>query len=180
MDVEDIRPGQNFAEAIDRTLAHCGTVLVVVGPRWSEILRQRAANSEPDYVVHEVSAALARKVNVVPVFVGGATAAALSGLPPALADLSFRQAVELRDSSFKDDCSRLAASLGLTRSRSLSRVALWSGVAMLVGLVLLIGAAVAGLGPWRASRERRTRVTGLLETAETQSRLTEYESAFDS
>ena len=29
MDVEDIRPGQNFAEAIDRTLAQCSIVLVV-------------------------------------------------------------------------------------------------------------------------------------------------------
>jgi hypothetical protein len=46
MDVEDIRPGQNFAEAIDRTLAQCSTVLVVLGPRWFDILRQCEATSE--------------------------------------------------------------------------------------------------------------------------------------
>src|SRR6185369_6653761 len=107
----DIRPGQNFSEAIDQTLAQCSTVLVVIGRRWFEILQQRAARSEQDYVVHEISAALARKANVVPVFVGGATAAALAALPDSLADLSFHQAVELHDASFKEDCNRLATSL---------------------------------------------------------------------
>jgi tetratricopeptide (TPR) repeat protein len=179
MDVEDIRPGQNFAEAIDQTLAQCSTVLVVVGPRWFEILEQRAAKGEQDYVVHEISAALARKANVVPVFVGGATAAALSGLPASLADLSLRQAVELHDASFKDDCTRLATSLQLARRRSLPKPLLWSAAAALVAVALLL-AANAGIGPWRASHERNARVAGLLATAATQSSLTEYESAFDS
>jgi tetratricopeptide (TPR) repeat protein len=179
MDVEDIRPGQNFAEAIDQTLAQCSTVLVVVGPRWFEILEQRAAKGEQDYVAHEIAAALARKANVVPVFVGGATAAALSGLPASLADLSLHQAVELHDASFKDDCTRLATSLQLARRRSLPRPVLWSAAAALVAVVLLL-AANAGIGPWRASHERSARVAGLLETAATQSSLTDYESAFDS
>jgi hypothetical protein len=111
MDVEDIRPGQNFAEAIDRTLAQCFTVLVVVGPRWLEILQQRAASGEQDYVVHEISAALARKANVVPVFVGGATAAAFSGLPASLADLSLH-----RLSSFATPVSRTTAAVLPRRS----------------------------------------------------------------
>ncbi len=179
MDVEDIRPGQNFSEAIDQTLAQCSIVLVVVGPRWLEILQQRAAKSEQDYVVHEISAALARKANVVPVFVGGATAAALSGLPASLADLSFRQAVELHDGSFKDDCNRLATSLELARSRSFLKPLLWSAAAAVLAIALLL-AANAGIGPWRASRERNARVADLLKTAATQSSQTEYESAVDS
>jgi tetratricopeptide (TPR) repeat protein len=179
MDVEDIRPGQNFAEAIDQTLAQCSTVLVVVGPRWFEILQQRAAKSEQDYVVHEISAALARKANVVPVFVGGATAAVLSGLSAALADLSFHQAVELHDASFKDDCTRLATSLKLARTRSLPKPWLWFAAAALVAIALFL-AANAGIGPWRASHERNARVAELLKTAATQRSQTEYESAFDS
>jgi tetratricopeptide (TPR) repeat protein len=179
MDVEDIRPGQNFAEAIDRTLAQCSTVLVVVGPRWFDILQQRAAKNEEDYVVHEISAALARKVNVVPVFVGGASAAALSHLPPALAALSFHQAVELRDSSFKDDCTRLAISLKLARTGSLPATWLWSGVAVAVAILIVLAFA-AGVGPWRASRERNAHVAQLLKTAAAQSGQADHESAFDS
>jgi tetratricopeptide (TPR) repeat protein len=179
MDVEDIRPGQNFAEAIDRTLAHCSTVLVVIGPRWFEILQQRAATSQEDYVVHEISAALARKANVVPLFVGGATSALLSGLPAALADLSFHQAVELHDASFKDDCTRLTASLGLARSGSFPKPLLWSSAAAVAAIGLFL-AVNAGIGPWRASHERGARISQLFNTAATQSSQTEYESAFDS
>jgi hypothetical protein len=180
MDVEDIRPGQNFAEAIDRTLAECATVLVVIGPRWLDILRQRAASHEEDYVVHEIGAALARKVTVVPVFVGGATAAELTGLPTALADLSFHQAVELHDTSFADDCDRLAHSLNLGRSRSIPRPLLWSAGVAVVTTAAIVASMTAGVGPWRGSRERRERIAQLLQTAATQSRQTEYESAFDS
>jgi tetratricopeptide (TPR) repeat protein len=180
MDVEDIQPGQNFSEAIDRTLAQCSTVLVIVGPRWSEILQQRAAKNEQDYVVHEISAALARKANVVPVFVGGATAAALSALPVSLAELAFHQAVELHDDSFNDDCNRLATSLKLSRARPFSKPLLWSGAAAALAAVALFLAADAGIGPWRSSGERRARVAALLKTAATQRSQTEYESAFDS
>jgi tetratricopeptide (TPR) repeat protein len=179
MDVEDIRPGQNFADAIDHTLATCSIVLVVIGPHWCDILRQRAANAQEDYVVHEISAALARKANVVPVFVGGAVPAALTGLPPALADLSFHQAVELHDSSFTDDCNRLAASLKLAPIGLLHSVWLWSAAAA-SALVMIALAATLGLGPWRTSHERKARIAQLLETAATQSGQTAYQSAFDS
>jgi hypothetical protein len=178
MDVENIRPGQNFAEAIDQTLAQCSIVLVIVGPRWFEILQQRAATSQHDYVVHEISAALARKANVVPILVGGATAATLSGLPPALADLSFRQAVELHDSSFKDDCTHLVESLKLTRTRSVSKPLLWSAAAVVTIATLLT--INMGIGTWRSSRERNARITQLFKTAATQSSQTDHESAFDS
>lgn len=180
MDVEDIRPGQNFAEAIDRTLASCSIVLVVIGPRWLEILRRRAEQSQEDYVVHEISAALDRKANVVPVFVGGATAAALTGLPAALADLSFHQAVELHDATFADDCGHLAASLRLGRTGSISKSLLWSAAAAVVVVVALVITASAGVGPWRASHERQTRIAQLLKTAATQTSQTEHQSAFES
>jgi hypothetical protein len=179
MDVESIQPGQNFAEAIDRTLSQCSSVLVIIGPRWFDILQQRAAKQEKDYVLHEVSAALGRRVNVVPVFVGGATAATLSQLPRELADLSSRQAIELRDDSFKDDCTRLAASLNLTKKRSVPNPWLWAGAVAVVAIALAI-AFIAGVGPWRAARERRAHVAQLLETAVMQNSQAEYESAFDS
>jgi tetratricopeptide (TPR) repeat protein len=179
MDVEDIRPGQNFAQAIDQTLARCSIVLVVVGPHWFDILQQRAAKGQEDYVVHEISAALARKATVVPVFVGGATAAALSGLPAALADLSFHQAVELHDASFIDDCTRLATSLGLAQTRSFPKPVFWFAAAAVAAIALFF-AASAGLGPWRASHERHARIALLFKTAATQRSQMEYESAFDS
>src|SRR5450432_235842 len=81
MDVEDIQPGQNFAQAIENTLKGCSHVLVVIGPRWHDILVARAQRTgEEDYVLHEIAGALTQKKTVVPVFVGGATPALLTAL----------------------------------------------------------------------------------------------------
>lgn len=178
MDVDNIQPGQNFEQAIESTLASCSHVLVVIGPRWHDILQARAQTSEKDYVVHEIAAALTKKKTVVPVFVGGATPIALATLPAALSDLPFHQAVELHDSSFSDDCTRLVTKLGFAR-KAWQRPVLWLGLAGALALLVLL-AAQFGLGPWHAARERSLQVARLLGTAQTHVRETEYESAFQS
>ncbi len=179
MDVENIQLGQNFAQAIEQTLSSCSHVLVVIGPRWHEILQQRALQpNEEDYVVHEIAAALNQKKTVVPIFVGSATPAAFTALPPALADLPFHQAIELRDASFNDDCTRLATRLRLTPTGPKTRMLALMGVAVLAILLLL--AAKAGIGPWHVSHERKLQVDRLLSTAQTDLRETDYESAFQS
>src|SRR5262249_53460502 len=97
MDIEDIAPGQQFAKTIDDTIARCDVVLIVIGPRWAEILYQRAQQSQLDYVCHEIEAALARRIAIVPVLVGGATVAELAGLPNRISALAKYEAAELRD-----------------------------------------------------------------------------------
>jgi len=186
MDVEDIQPGQNFAQTIDRWIGDCSAVLVVIGPRWLDCLHLRLKAKQRDYVAHEIEVALARKITVIPVLVGGASVNELTSLPPALADLSLRQAVELRDATFKEDFDRLAISLGLpgaaageipARPSPLKHAGVWAGA--FTGLiVLLLLANWIGIGPGHAYRERSIRVEQLLRTAEAQSALTEYESAF--
>jgi len=179
MDVEDILPGQNFAQAIEKTLSSCSHVLVVIGPRWHDILQARAQKpEEEDYVLHEVVAALQQKKTVVPVFVGGATASALTALPESLADLPFHQAVDIRDSSFNDDCSRLAAKLQL-QPTFLRKPLLVVGALAICGLLAFF-AAQAGLGPWKAGHERKLQLVSLLNTAQVHLQEKEYESAFQS
>jgi tetratricopeptide (TPR) repeat protein len=179
MDVEDIQPGENFAQTIERTLGKCSHVLAVIGPHWREILEARAKQQDEDYVVHELATALKQKKTVVPVFVAGATPASLTALPPELADLSFHQAVELHDSSFNDDCDRMAKTLHLTREWS-KKPLLWlvAGAAIL-GL-LALAAANVGFGPWHGAHERKLQVTGLLKTAHTQIERADYQTAFQS
>jgi tetratricopeptide (TPR) repeat protein len=171
MDVEDIRPGQDFAQTIDQTLGDCSAMLVVIGPKWIEILRARSKEQQEDYVAHEIEAALARKINIIPVLVGGANITQLSNLPKELAALPFHQAVELHDTSFKEDCERLAKGLGPRASHK--GLALWLGSAAALVILLL-----ALTGPWKASRERKIQIHQLLTTAQTQTKLAEYEAAF--
>ena len=181
MDLEDISPGKNFAQTIDETLAGCDAALVVIGPRWREILLSRLQDQDLDYVRHEIEAAIARKITVVPVLVGGATTSQLKTLPGSLASLPMYQAVELRDSSFKADCGRLAQSLGAPPDRSNVLLHKWFGVAgaaaALLGLVFL-ALYLTGFGPWSESRAHRAMIQQLIATAQVQMERSEYESAF--
>ena len=106
MDIQDIRPGQNFAASIEDTIATCDCVIAVIGPRWLETVQERA-QAHDDFVRHEIGAALKRGVTVIPVLVGGASMPAAADLPPELADLSLRNAVEVRDERFDDDVATL-------------------------------------------------------------------------
>jgi tetratricopeptide (TPR) repeat protein len=179
MDVEGILPGQNFAQTIEQILARCSHVLVVIGPHWREILDARAHRQDEDYVLHEVATALKQKKTVVPVFVGGAGPASLSALPDTLADLTFHQAMELRDASFNEDCDRLAKKLQLAPAfRGNLMLALPAAAVVLTLLILL--AANAGFGPWRASHERKLQVAQLAATATAQVQQEEYQSGFES
>src|SRR5260370_36211476 len=95
MDVESIPLGQNFAQTIEQTIANCAAVLVIIGPRWMEILRNRSDEHQQDYVCREIEEALQRKVTIIPVLVGGANIAQLTDLPESLIDLPLHQADEL-------------------------------------------------------------------------------------
>ncbi len=181
MDLEDISPGKNFVQTIDETLAGCDAALVVTGPRWRDILLVRLQEQKTDYVCHEIEAAIARNITVVPVLVGGATTAQLNDLPGPLASLPMYQAVELRDNSFKDDCVRLAQSLGSAPDRAGTALHKWVGVAgavaALIGLLFLVS-YWTGFGPWSESRAHWAMIQQLVATARVQMERTEYESAF--
>ncbi len=135
MDIQDIQPGQNFVRSIEGTIGGCDVVVAVIGPRWLEMLGERTADAQ-DFVRHEIAAALARNVPLIPVLVGGARMPRQDQLPTELAALSTRQAVEVRDDRFDDDVARLIAALDDTpalagatagaRRRSWSAVWKWA------------------------------------------------------
>ena len=113
MDIQDIGPGQNFATSIEDTIATCDCVIAVIGPRWLETVKKRA-DSADDFVRHEIAAALKRHVTIVPVLVGGARMPAAAELPQELAELSFLNAVEIRDERFDRDVVELETFLSNT------------------------------------------------------------------
>jgi hypothetical protein len=106
MDLQDIAPGQNFAQSIDETIATCDCVVAVIGPRWLEAIQRRAPGGE-DFVQHEIAAALRRDITVIPVLVGGARMPAADQLPPVMSGLRYRNALAVRDERFDDDVARL-------------------------------------------------------------------------
>ena len=97
MDVEGIEPGVDFVEAIDRAVASCEALIVIIGPNWlaTDSARKRRLDDPKDFVHIETAAALARHIRVVPVLVDGAVMPREEELPADLASLARRQAIEL-------------------------------------------------------------------------------------
>jgi hypothetical protein len=148
MDIQDIAPGQNFARSIDQTIAACDCVLAVIGPRWLDSIAAR--DGADDYVRRELVAALTSGVTLVPILVGGARMPTPAQLPPELAELSRRNALELRDEHFDDDIARLTSFLVAATGPSPAEpptAPAYPRRAMLAGLAIVL-AAVAAAAFW--------------------------------
>lgn len=114
-DVDTLRAGQDFEDAIRRRLEQCDACVVMIGPGWLRSQTadgQRRLGAPGDYVTMEIAAALARPdVPVVPVLVGGATMPSPTELPEVLQSLARRHAFTARDETWEADMDRLAAVL---------------------------------------------------------------------
>lgn len=161
MDVAAIRPGADFRKSIDQSLSSCGVFLSVIGTRWlsaEDGVGHRRIDDPADFVRIETAMALKRDIPLIPVLVQGAQAPQGKDLPPDLADLAFRNAIELRHARWEADVQMLVQHV---RSHLAERppapapmpavphgpppampmrgtaVALWGGAAALVAVGLL-------------------------------------------
>lgn len=112
-DVDDIRPGEDFVQAIQFHLRKVGAVLVMIGPHWlrASVEGRRRLDDPDDFVRQEIETALSSGKPLIPLLVGGAKMPAADELPPSLAALARRQAVVLSDASWRGDVAQLMASL---------------------------------------------------------------------
>ncbi|MGO9173721.1 MAG: tetratricopeptide repeat protein [Rhodomicrobium sp.] len=111
MDVEGhIKPGDNFDEVLAAQVAQCEVLLVIIGPRWADLLTARAGD-RGDWVAIEIKAALDQGKRVIPVLVGGARFPRAENLSEAIRALARKNAVGLRPDRFKADCQGLTHAL---------------------------------------------------------------------
>ena len=110
IDIDQIEPGEDFVEAINRKVATCDIAIVAIGPHWlhaSDPSGKRRLDDKEDFVRIEIVAALQREIRIIPVLVGGAQMPGKHDLPEALAPLSRRNAIELSETRFHADVNRL-------------------------------------------------------------------------
>jgi hypothetical protein len=113
-DLESLEIGGDFPAELDKALAGCSVVLVMIGPGWltAQTGGVRRLDQQGDFVRQEVAGALARKdVRTIPVLVGGATMPSSGDLPEELKPLASRNAIEISDSRWDYDVGRLADAL---------------------------------------------------------------------
>ncbi|MEO6080501.1 MAG: TIR domain-containing protein [Steroidobacteraceae bacterium] len=114
-DVDSIPLGTDFRGHLNQIVGGCAVVLAIIGPSWADTRSnagQRRLEDPDDFVRIELEAALARGIPVVPVLVGNATMPGVTQLPTSLAELAYRQSIQVRpDPDFHNDATRLVSAL---------------------------------------------------------------------
>jgi len=114
MDVAGIEPGRDFRRVIDEHVASCGMLLAMIGKTWIDATDEsglRRLEDPMDFVRLETASALKRDIPVVPVLVHGARMPRAEQLPKDLAELAFRNGVELTHARWDSDVQVLVKAL---------------------------------------------------------------------
>jgi TIR domain len=114
MDVDAIRLGVDFVKVINEEVAKCDVLLALIGRTWLDARNeagQRVLDNPDDFVRLEIAAALKRQIPVIPILVDGAKIPTASRLPEELQELARRNALDLRNASFRADMDRLVREL---------------------------------------------------------------------
>jgi hypothetical protein len=111
VDVDDIGHGQDFVDAVKAKIAASKVLLAVIGPTWidrRDAEGKRRLDDPDDLVVLEIARGLAQPdTRVIPVLVDGAQMPKAEALPTSLKALARRNAIELRNTQFESDATRL-------------------------------------------------------------------------
>lgn len=114
MDVAGIEPGRDFRRVIDEHVASCGVLLSMIGKNWLDTVDEsgrRRLEDPSDFVRLETASALRRDIPVVPVLVHGARMPRAEQLPDDLAELAYRNGVELSHARWDSDVQVLVKAL---------------------------------------------------------------------
>ena len=109
-DVDSIELGDDFVETITNAVGSCDILLALIGQEWLDVASSdgsRRLDDPDDFVRLEIEAALQREVLLIPILVEGALMPRADQLPPSIAPLVRRQALELSPTRFRADTERL-------------------------------------------------------------------------
>jgi len=170
MDISDLVPGRRFDQALDAALKECKLLIAVIGPRWTEITKQRAASGERDLVISEVGAALKRDIPIIPACVGRMQNMPpmpdASELPEGIRDLASFHKIDIAHETYARDIEGLAAAiraLNVIDSQSARNRYFWIGagaaaIAVIGALAVMaphfgLGGTCSVAGQWRLKQD---------------------------
>jgi hypothetical protein len=116
MDVDSISLGRDFRSELQKTLAICDIMLVLIDKDWAAAKDERGRirlKTAGDYVRMEIEAALKRDIAITPVLIKGAQVPAAEELPVEIRDLAYRNGFELSHSRWESDVREMIRRLGL-------------------------------------------------------------------
>jgi formylglycine-generating enzyme required for sulfatase activity len=114
MDVEQLDPGVNFVEAINKAVSECDVLVALIGPRWLEAKdenKKQRLDNPLDFVRLEIAAALERQVLVIPILIDNAGSPSKDQLPANLQPLAQLNSFEIRHERFNVDVDCLVRAI---------------------------------------------------------------------
>lgn len=119
MDIDNIEPGEDFVQVIEKAVSSCEILIAMIGRHWLSRAGEttRLLDNPNDFVRLEIAAALHRDIRVIPVLVQRATMPKPEDLPDDLTRLSRRNAIELLDNRWQRDVDQLINSIEQTRNQ---------------------------------------------------------------
>jgi hypothetical protein len=137
MDVDDLMAGQRFDKELEKALDETDVFLAVIGPRWLELLAERAGGKR-DYVREEIAGALSRGITVIPVLVERTPLPEHDALPEDMQNLVLHQKHVVTHERFGRDVEDLAGAIRFARKaarpRAGGQTGRWMGAAALGGV----------------------------------------------
>jgi TIR domain len=181
MDVAGIAAGRDFRRVIEEHVASCGVLLAMIGKNWLDAKDESGARrleDAADFVRLETASALKRDIPVVPVLVQGARMPRKDQLPEDLAELAFRNGVELTHARWDSDVEVLIKALSPHVQSAKKNpppagpepARRWPKVVL--GSVGAIAVAIAGY-MWQQSSSRRAEEQRFTEENKKQAKLIE-------
>jgi hypothetical protein len=113
-DFNTILPGDDFVISIENALRKCDVLIVVIGKSWLDLKDssgKRRLEDPDDFVRLEISTALARNIQVIPVLFDDVPMPKPEELPANMSLLYRRQFVEIDSKRFEDDVRKLAEAI---------------------------------------------------------------------
>jgi hypothetical protein len=159
LDVDKLLAGQRFDQELDKALAQCDVLIVVIGARWMDLLATKTAAQERDYVCEEIAAALAREITVIPVLVGRdghmPPLPKPAELPDGIRKMPGHQKHTVSHEHFGRDMAALIEQIGLVRGKEKKgggwthhQWRNWPRAALLLTAGCIVAAALYYLGSW--------------------------------
>ena len=119
MDVDSIRIGADFHQAVQESIRASSVVLVLIGDRWLDpgpTGRSRLLDND-DVVRVEIESALRAGRKVLPVLIDDAPMPGAAQLPPSLRKLTQLNAARIRHASWETDAAALVEAVGALAHR---------------------------------------------------------------
>lgn len=134
----DMQAGAKYPAVIEKRLAECSVLLVLIGPDWLKLLKPN------DWVQREIAYALKRDITVIPVLIDGAQLPDKELLPDDIQGLLDHQAASVSIAGFRNEMAGLVRDVRSIRTPKPWR--LFGGLTAAIVLSLIGGIFVYSFG----------------------------------